>query len=144
MKELQKFDIYPGANYNPVETIDTKYNYVRVSRWIKVKQNYNPRKNNRLWDYVTDENGYKPHNDNFNPENGLYLDYFRFNGRTYAIEQFFAFGSIADTIGHASGYIENGEKHYLQGFDNENIYNPIFIELDEYGENVRIYEEVKQ
>lgn len=142
MKELQKFDIYPGKDYKPIKTIDNRHNYKRVSRWITIRQNYSPCKNNRLWDYVTDENGYKPYQEQFNPANGLFLDYFRFNGRTFAIEQIISIGSIADCIGHSSGYIENKQEHFLSGYDCENYYSPIFVELDEYGDKVRIYEEV--
>lgn len=142
MKTLQKFDIYPGANCNPVETIDNSHNYKRVSRWIEIKHNYTPNSRNALWDYVTDENGYHPYQDNFNPDNGLYLDYFKWNGRTYAVEQFAAFGSVMDCIGHSTGYVENGEKHYLSGYDMDNYYNPVMIELDEYGERCRVYIEV--
>jgi hypothetical protein len=109
-----------------------------------VKQNYTPNKTNSLWDYVMDENGYKPYQDNFNPENGLFLDYFVWNGRTYALDQFLRFDSIADIIGHSTGYIENGEKHFLAGYDSHEIFNPVLIELDEYCEHVRIYEEIKQ
>jgi hypothetical protein len=144
MKTLDKFDIYPGNNYTPVESIDDRYKYRRVSRWIQIRQNYNPGKRNRLWDYVTDENGRHPYQDNFSPENGLFLDYFIFNGRTYAIEQFIGFGSIADCIGHHTGYIENGEKYYLSGFDSEDYYRPILLELDDCGERVRVYEEVQK
>lgn len=134
MKTLDKFESWKGQP----ETIESKH-LQRVSRWITIKQNYDPCKNNRLWDYVTDESGYYSYQDKFTPDNNLCLDYFRFNGRTYAINQFFAFGSIADCIGHSIGYIENDEKHYLAGYDSENYYNPLLIEIDEYGEKVRLY-----
>lgn len=142
MKKLAMFNIYPGENNKPVFTLENGKKLERVSRWISVKENYTPGKNNSLWDYVTDENGYKPYQDGFNPENGLYLDYFKFAGRTYAIEQFFGIGSIADMIGHSMGYIENGERHYLSGFDSEDYYNPLYIEIEDGGEHVRLYREV--
>lgn len=113
--------------------------FYRVSRWITVRHNYTPRKNNMLWDYVTDENGYKPYQDNFTPENGLYLDYFKWNGRNYAIEQFLCLGNpfyTPFTLSYENG---DGKKCYLSGVDNENIYNPIFVEFDEYCERVRVY-----
>lgn len=136
MKTLQKFEIYDGK-----KQIDNRFNLVRVSRWIKIRQNYNPNKRNSLWDYVTDENGCHPYQDRFDPENGLSLDYFTWNGRNYAISQFMVFGAAWDCIGHFVGYIENGEDHYIQGFDSHDLFNPILVEVDEYGENVRIYEE---
>ena len=113
----------------------------RVSRWIKVKQNYNPCSRNRLWDYVQDENGYKHYQEQFNPENGLYLDYFTFHGRNYAIEQFLALGNPFYTAVSYSYEDKAGKLFYLSGVDGENIYNPLYIEMDEYGEYVRVYTE---
>lgn len=141
MKDLVKFDIYDGKK----PQIDNKYKYRRVSRWIKVQENCNPGKNNSLWDYVMDGYGYHPYQDKFNNKDDLYLDYFRYNGKTYAIEQFFAFGSIAEIIGHSTGYIENNEMHCISAFDsNGSLYeSPLMIELDECGERVRVYEEVE-
>lgn len=135
MKELNKFEIWQGT-----ENIGGSIK--RVSRWIRINQNCNPRKNNVLWDYVTDGSGYNPHNDSFNPADGLYLDYFTYGGRNYALDQFIRFGSIADSIGHFEGYIENGEKYYLSGWDScGSFFGPVLmIELDEYCEHVRVYE----
>lgn len=140
MKRLQKFDIYDG---NPA-IISNEYEYKRASRWIKIENSYNVNKRNALYDYSVDGNGYHPYQDSYNPENGTFLDFFRWGGRKYAIEQFAAFGSIMDTLGHFTGYIENGEQHFLAGYDVENYFNPIIIETDEYGEYVRVYEEVKR
>lgn len=137
MKTLEKFEIYDGN-----KQIDKRYKLVRVSRWIEVKENYNPNKRNALWDYVTDGCGYAPYSEHFNPKEGLYLDYFRWNGRNYAIGQFMVFGSIWDNIGHHVGYTENGEDHYITGFDSHELFNPILIEVDEYCQHVRVYEEV--
>ena len=135
MKELVKFDIWNGET-----RYDTKLKFVRVSRWIKLKTNYNPSKRNELWDYVQDEAGYRTCQSNFNPESELFLDYFTFRGRNYALEQFIGIGSIADAIGHYEGYLENGKKHYLNGYDECDYFRPLFIEIDEYGEYVRCYE----
>lgn len=112
----------------------------RVSRWIEVKQNYNPCPRNTLWYYVRDEKGYNPRENNFNRENGLYLDYFSYHGRNYAIEQFLALGNPFYTAISYS-YHEGGKPFCLSGVDGENIYNPLYIEMDEIGEYVRIYEE---
>ena len=116
------------------------HNFKRVSRWIAVKHNYTPNKRNSLWDYVTDENGYKPYQDNFTPENGLYLDYFRFNGRNYAVEQFLCLGNPFWNPVTYCYEDSSGKVHYLFGVDMDNYYNPIYVEFDEYCENVRVYE----
>lgn len=109
----------------------------RVSRWIKIQHNYNVGKHNSLYYYATDENGYRDGQTSFDPKNGLYLDYFRWNGRTWAIEQFLR-------LSFPIFFEENGKTQYIAGYDSENYYNPILIEIDEYGEYVRIYEEGKE
>ena len=114
---------------------------LRLSRWIKVQQGYNITPRHSLYDYCTDENGFYPGQSMFNPENGTFLDFFRFNGRKYAINQFIIFG------GCMGGYPpmwedEDGKIHYLSGYDSEDYYNPIMIESSEYCEYVRVYQEV--
>ena len=134
MKTLIKFDVWDGK-----EKVDTRLKFERVSRWIKLKTNYNPTKKNALWDYVQDEMGYRTCQKDFNPDSDLFLDYFTFNGKNYALEQFIGIGSIADAIGHHEGYVENKTKHYLSGYDEQDYFHPLFIEIDEYGEHVRCY-----
>lgn len=130
---------YICSNNGWIETTPEKMR--RVSRWITVKHNYNPRKNNALWEYVSDENGYKPYQEKyFNPENGLYLDYFTYQGRNYAIEQFLALGNPFYTAFSLAYENENGQLCYLSGVDAEDLYNPIYIEFDECCERVRVYE----
>ena len=129
MKTLDKFNMYPGNDMILSEVI-TKKGLVRVSRWIEIKCNRNPNKTNHLWDYVEDERGYRPWNDKFD-NSSLHLDYFKYDGRTYAINQFIAIGSIADCLGHHMGYIENGEEFYLWGYDSENYSSPLYMEMDE-------------
>ena len=114
---------------------------LRLSRWIKVQQGYNITPRHSLYDYCTDENGFYHGQSMFNPENGTFLDFFRFNGRKYAINQFIIFG------GCMGGYPpmwedEDGKIHYLSGYDSEDYYNPIMIESSEYCEYVRVYQEV--
>lgn len=89
--------------------------FVRASRWITVHWNYNPSPRNELWDYVTDENGYHPYDEKFNPENGLELIYFTWNGRKYAIEQFYRLGSMF--VPELYYYYDNGESYPLCGVD---------------------------
>ena len=109
----------------------------RISRWIKIRQNYSPNKRNPLWYYVTDGNGYREGEEKFNIDSGLFLDYFVWNGRKWAIGQFL----------HLSYPMmwedENGKICWISGYDSEDYYNPILIELDENCEMVRVYEEVK-
>lgn len=117
--------------------IITKDNRViyRCSRWIKRQTNYNPNKRNSLFYYATDENGYREGQTGYNPENGLYLDYFRWNGRNWAIEQFLRLDYPI------MWEDKQGKLNFLSGYDSENYYNPILIEIDETGEYIRVYEE---
>lgn len=113
----------------------------RVSRWITIQHNYNPGKQNRLFYYAMDENGYREGQEKYNPENGLYLDFFRWNGRTWAIEQFINMASPWAVP--VMFYDETEKLNHLAGYDSEDYYNPVMIELDECGERVRVYREVK-
>ena len=110
----------------------------RVSRWIEVKHNYNPNKRNSLYYYAQDENGYMSGQRNFNPENGLCLDYFIHDGKTYALNQFILMGGMMG--GTPEAFIDtDGKLTVIGAYDSLNYYNPLMIELDEYGERVRCY-----
>lgn len=115
----------------------------RISRWIKLRQNYNPRMDNSLWDYVTDENGYHPYSEKFNAKNGLFLDYFRHNGKTYALEQFYCFGS-AFLGGEPLMYEDMEGKLNVIGtlYMDGPIFGPaLYAEWSECCEYVRLYED---
>ncbi len=112
----------------------------RVSRWITVQHNYHPNKSNSLWDYVCDDAGYHPYQEKFNPENGMFLDYFRHGGRTFAVDQFYRLESMFVSTPMIK-YKEHGELHYINSVDMDgNIFRPLYGEWDEYGERVRLYE----
>ena len=120
---------------------DGKHEITRVSRWITIRQAYNVSKRNSLYEFCTDENGYKPHEPNFNHENGTFLDYFRFKGRNYAIEQFMTIGSTV-CPGVFYDFIDSdGKNHFIMAVDFwGDLYDPYYLELDSNGERVRIYE----
>ena len=112
---------------------------IRKSRWIKIRRNYNPSKRNRLRYYITDGNGYREGQSNFDPSTGLFLDYFPWRGTTWAMEQFMRCGSVwCPTV---IMWEEDDKINYISGIDSEDYCNPIMIELDECGEYVRVYEE---
>ena len=139
MKEI-KMNV-ERCGYNGWYKDGTK-DFKRVSRWITVRQNYNPTKRNSLWDYVMDESGYKSYQDGFNPVNGLFLDYFRFGGRTYAVEGFLACGNPFWNPVMYSFTDTDGKTHYLSGVEIDDCCNPLYVEFDEYCTAVRVYEEV--
>ena len=114
----------------------------RISRWIKLQHNYNPTKRNSLWDYVDDENGHHPCHQEFNPKGGLYLDYFRYNGKTYALEQFYCIGS-AFLGGIPPMYEDENSKLGVIGtlYMDGPIFGPaLYAEWSEDCEYVRLYE----
>ena len=124
--------------YKEFETLDHHKLY-RVSRWIKIHFSEKVSVRSPLWDYATDENGYCPYSDHFNPANGCYVDYFVFNGRKYALSQFLR---LSQPWGFPVIFKdEHGKMVSLAGYDLENYYRPIMIEVDDVGESVRVYVE---
>lgn len=121
------------------KTIDGLNTVRRISRWITIKQAYNITKRNHLWDYATDENGYYPYQDEFDSSNGVWLDYFRFGGRTYAINQFYTLGSIVYGGAPYEFIDTDGKSTFIVAVD-DNYWNPLYIELEDGGERVRVYE----
>lgn len=126
---------------NRWETSPKKVMFQRISDWIAVKHDYAPQKNDSLWSYVTDGDGYYPHEDRFEPEHGLFLDYFVFGGRRYAMNQFLLLNAMWAAVAF-SYKDENGKPSFLSGFDIEDYFNPIHVEFDEDCEKVRLYREV--
>ena len=106
----------------------------RVSRWISIRHAYNVTKRHSLWYYATDGNGYRNGSEKFDPSSETYLDYFVWNGRKWAIDQFYR-------LDYPIMWEEDSKLNFIGGYDSENYYNPILIEIDEYGEYVRVYEE---
>ena len=116
----------------------------RVSRWIKLRNNFNPSPRNRLWDYVTDSNGYHPYQDKFQSDTALDLYYFRFGGRNYALEQFYVFGSVFLSGPPIMYEDENGKLGVIGTIDMDgDLFHPLYGEWDECCEHVRLYEEVR-
>ena len=121
-------------------TVDGKNTVTRLSRWVQIKQNYNVNKRNSLYEFSIDENGYKPGQSEYNPANANYLDYFRFNGRNYAIEQFIALGSAWCGGAPYEFTDTDGKSTFIHAVDcYGDLYEPLYIELDENGERVRVY-----
>ncbi len=121
-------------------TIDGRNEVTRLSRWITIKQAYNITSSHSLYSYTQDENGYTPGGDNYNPVNGNSLDYFNFRGRKYAISQFVALGSVW-CGGAPYKFIDNDNSvTFIHAVDfSGDLYDPLYIELDNSGERVRVY-----
>lgn len=116
---------------NPHYSYGVKDNYnihiMRVSRWIKVETK-TITKRSRFWDYA----------DSYTEENGKrIINVFRFNNRWYCLDQFLRFS-------YPVFYTENEKKNFLSGYDCTDYYYPLEIEIDECGEYVRLYRELKE
>ena len=114
----------------------------RNSRWIKRITNYKPNKRNSLYYYTCDGYGYREGTENYNPSEhgGKFLDYFRYKGRNYAIEQFISCSSPWGCIPY-SWEDKEGKLNFISGYDSENYFNPLLIEISDCGEYIRVYEE---
>lgn len=90
-------------------------------------------------DYVAKRHSLAEYVDFSNSEDGKgLLNWFRFHGEKYAIGQFMRL---------TTPYFfkdENGKTSYLCGYDCENYYNPLLIEITDSGEYVRLYREIKE
>ena len=102
----------------------------RVSRWIRIRQAYN----------ITEKHTLHYYAENID-DNENVLDYFIFHGKKYAINQFYRFGTMFNP-GAMPMFYEKDKLHFISGYDSENYYNPIMIELSECCEYVRIYEDM--
>ena len=124
---------------------DGKNKITRISRWITIQTAYTVNKRNALYDYATDGYGYRSYDDKFDPENhdGLYLDFFRFNGRKYATSQFYALGSMWLSMAPYVFQDTDGYDHFIAGMEmDEGCYidgTTLYAEFDECGERVRLY-----
>ena len=96
----------------------------RVSRWITINS-LEITKNHSLYCYADKDDEY----------NGKYTVLaFRYKNRWYALGQFLSrFGMM--------GFDKECKKYpsFISGYDSENYYNPLLMEIDEYGEKVRLY-----
>lgn len=123
-------------------TIDNKNEFVR-SRWISVRSAYDITPRHSLYEWATDESGYRSYQDKFNPTNGTYLDYFIYGGRKYALDQFVGLGSVWCSIPPYEILEDDGKSSFIGAVDfNGDLYNPLYIEISEHGDMVRVYEEV--
>lgn len=123
-------------------TTDGNYEVKKLSRWITIRQNYNPNKRNHLWNYVVDGYGHGSYDADFNPEEyGMYLDYFNWRGNTYAISSFYALGSVW-LVGAPYFFIDTDGKQHVIGalYMDGPIFGPgLYMEIDDYGERVRLF-----
>lgn len=94
--------------------------YEKVSRWLKIEYTIIS-KRHCLAKYADDSGA------------ELYLTYFRYKGKQYALDQFMKLGKPIT--------LEDGT--ILCGFDSTRYYQPLLLEMNTTGEAVRLWEEVE-
>jgi len=113
---------------NKIIIDDNGRKYERVSRWIEVHYNY-----------ITKRHSLEGYADFYGTDDGKgLLNWFQYYGKKYAVGQFLK-------LDYPYFYKnEDGKTSFLCGYDCENYYNPLLIEIDDGGEYVRLYREVKE
>lgn len=101
---------------------------LRLSRWTRVHCDV-VSKRHPLHYYSEPDSEY--------PGKGI-LFWFRFNGKKYALDQFICMNGMWATPVMFED--ETGKLNYLSGYDSEDYYNPIMIEVSDDGEHVRVYQ----
>lgn len=105
--------------------------FIRVSRWIRRKTDYN----------ITEKHGLYCYADNCCDDTKC-VDYIVHKGYRIACGAMYAIGSIY-VYGEPYEFIENKEKHFISAVDMDgDIYYPYYIEYDEWGDKFRLYKKV--
>lgn len=105
--------------------------FERMSRWITIKTDYNITEKHGLFCYAEEY------------DDGEYcVNYITHKGYRIAVNAMYLLGSFfISEKPHV--FIEKGEEHFINAVDMDgNIYDPFYIELDEWGEKVRLYKKV--
>ena len=129
-KKTRKRKVFETENKHYSYGIENNYNIkiMRVSRWVKIDCIYVTEKS-RLWEY-TDR--YNIGEDKKTP-----VLVFRYNNKFYALDQFMRFGYPVFFTD------ETGKRTFLSGYDSTDCYYPLQIEIDDCGEYVRLYRNLK-
>ena len=105
--------------------------FIRVSRWISRKTDYNITEKHGLYCYADDC-----------CDDTKCVDYIVHNGYRIACGAMYAIGSMW-VSGEPYEFIENGKTHVICAVDMDgDIYDPYYIECDEWGEKFRLYKKV--
>lgn len=113
-------------------TCDDGTQFKRASRWITIRTDYNITPRHSLYDQ-SDDCG----------DGEKCVDYIRHKGITIPASQMIGLGSFACPGGKPYTFTEKGKTHTICAVDFwNNLYNPYYIEVDQWGEKVRLYERV--
>ena len=106
----------------------------RCGRWHNIKYCVVKNKNNQLYDYVMDSI-----NRGDREPGDMGIEYFEVDGMKYTLDDLYC------RFGLLMGFDLKCERYPKQincYSDKKSIYDPVYFELDEYGEKLRVWEEV--
>ena len=106
--------------------------FKRCSRWIAIRTDYDITPRHSLYELAEEcEGGEKC------------VSYIQHNGITIPTSQMILLGSMACPGEKPFEFKEKGETHAISTVDFwTDLYNPYYIEFDEWGEKVRLYEKL--
>lgn len=106
--------------------------FKRASRWITIRTDYGITPRHSLYDQADDcGDGEKC------------VSYIRHKGITIPTSQMILLSSMVCGFQKPYTFTKNGETHTIGAVDFwTNLYNPYYIELDQWGEKVRLYEKL--
>lgn len=135
---------YDAENYIDSITSSSKINASEyetnlncISDWIEIETTYVDENDEDLFDYADKYDEY------VNEEYGNIeypVSYFEFNGERYALDRFLSRWGMV-------GFDQKCERYpkFIDGYDSHEYFNPLYIELSDDGEYVRLWEDaVKQ
>lgn len=106
--------------------------FKRCSRWITIRTDYDITPRHSLYDQ-SDDCG----------DGEKCVSYIRHKGITIPTAQMVLLGSMACPADKPFIFKEKGETHTISAVDFwTDLYNPYYIELDQWGEKVRLYEKL--
>lgn len=106
--------------------------FIRVSRWISRKTDYNITEKHGLYCYAEDCG-----------DDTKCVDYIIYKGYRIPLGAMYCLGSLF-IGGNNYEFIENGETHFISAVDMDgDIYDPYYIECDPWGDKFRLYKKVK-
>jgi len=114
--------------------------FERISGWLPRQTVYNPTPRHSMYYWRMDENGYREYDKNFDPTNGTFVDGYKYKGMWLAVERFYALGCAFLGGTPFITTADDGEEVIIGGVDMDgNLFDPLYLEMDEYGEYGRLY-----
>lgn len=116
---------------NKIITCTDSTQFERVSRWITIRSDYNITPKHSLYDVAYDDG-----------KGEKYVDYIIHKGYRIPTSSMYTLGTMW-VCEKPHEFIEHNERHVIIAVDMEgDLYDPYYIETDEWGENVRLYKKL--